>query len=201
VNRGRLIVLEGLDGTGKSTQLPRLAKRLAASGREVVTTREPYDCAPGRRIRELAQHHVPVAAGEELALFVAQRRLHVREQIAPALARGAIVLSDRYFLSTVAYQGARGLDPVQLLAESEAEFPLPDLVLLLVLPPADGLARVAARGGTAEPAFERADFLTRVREIFDALDRPYLERVDASGAPDEVEARLAAAIHRRLGLP
>jgi dTMP kinase len=90
---------------------------------------------------------------------------------------------------------------MQLLAESEAEFPLPDLVLLLVLPPADGLARVAARGGTAEPAFERADFLTRVREIFDALDRPYLERVDASGAPDEVEARLAAAIHRRLGLP
>jgi dTMP kinase len=201
VNRGRLIVLEGLDGTGKSTQLPRLAKRLAASGREVVTTREPYDCAPGRQIRELAQRHVPVAAEQELALFLAQRRLHVRERIAPALARGAIVLSDRYFLSTVAYQGARGLDPTRLLAESEAEFPLPDLVLLLVLPPADGLARVAARGGTAEPAFERADFLTRVREIFDALDRPYLERVDASGAPDEVEARLAAAIHRRLGLP
>ena len=201
MNRGRLIVLEGLDGTGKSTQLPRLAARLAASGREVVTTREPYDCAPGRKIRELAQRHAPVAAEEELALFVAQRRLHVRERIAPALARGAVVLSDRYFLSTVAYQGARGLDPVRLLAESEAEFPLPDLVLLLVLPPADGLARVAARGGTAEPAFERADFLARVREIFDALDRPYIERVDAAGAPDEVEARLAAAIHHRLGLP
>jgi dTMP kinase len=201
VNRGRLIVLEGLDGTGKSTQLPRLARRLAAPGREVVTTREPYDCAPGRKIRELAQRHVPVAAEEELALFVAQRRLHVRERIAPALARGAIVLSDRYFLSTVAYQGARGLDPLRLLAESEAEFPLPDLVLLLVLPPADGLARVAARGGAAEPAFEHADFLARVREIFDALDRPYIERVDAAGAPDEVEGRLAAAIQSRLGLP
>ena len=200
MSRGLLVVLEGLDGTGKSTQLPRLAKRLAASGREVVETREPYDCPPGREIRALAQRHVPVAAEEELALFVAQRRLHVREVVTPALARGALVLSDRYFLSTVAYQGARGLDPQQLLAASEAEFPLPALALLLVLPPEQGLARVAARGA-AEPAFEHADFLARVAAIFAALDRPYLERVDASGSPDAVEARLAAAVHRRLGLP
>ena len=193
-------MLEGLDGSGKSTQLPRLAQRLVASGREVVRTREPYDCAPGRKIRELAQRHLPVAAEEELALFLAQRRLHVRELIAPALARGALVLSDRYFLSTVAYQGARGLDPVQLLAANEAEFPLPDLALLLVLAPAEGLARVATRGGPAEPAFERADFLARVREIFDALDRPYLERVDAAGSPEAVAARIAEAVHRRLGL-
>jgi len=201
VTRGSLIVLEGLDGTGKSTQVPRLAHRLAAGGREVVTTREPYDCAPGRAIRELAQRVVPAAPEEELALFLAQRRIHVRELVAPALARGAVVLSDRYFLSTVAYQGARGLDPARLLAENEAEFPLPDLALLLVLAPAAGLARVAARGGAAEPAFERADFLARVREIFDSLERPYLERVDAVGSPDAVEARLAAAIHRRLGVP
>jgi dTMP kinase len=200
VKRGSLIVLEGLDGTGKSTQLPRLARRLAAGGREVVQTREPYDCAPGRKIRELAQRHVPVAATEELALFVEQRRIHVRELIAPALARGAVVVSDRYFLSTVAYQGARGLDPARLLAESEAEFPLPDLALLLVLAPEAGLARVAARGGTPEPAYERADFLARVRAIFDALERPYLERVDAVGSEEAVEARIAEAVRRRLGV-
>jgi dTMP kinase len=200
VNRGAFIVLEGLDGTGKSTQLARLTKRLAAGGREVVATREPYDCAPGRKLRELARRHVPVAAEGELALFVEQRRIHVRELVAPARARGAIVVSDRYFLSTVAYQGARGLDPAKLLAESEAEFPLPDLALLLVLPPATGLARVASRGGPAEPAFERADFLARVAANFAALDRSYLERVDAAGSESEVEARLAAAIERRLGI-
>jgi len=200
VKRGSLIVLEGLDGTGKSTQLPRLAQRLSVSGREVVTTREPYDCAAGRKIRELAQRPVPMAALEELALFVEQRRIHVRERIAPALARGALVLSDRYFLSTVAYQGARGLDAAQLLAESEGEFPLPDLALLLVLAPELGLERVAARGGTQEPAFERADFLARVLAIFDALDRPYIERVDAAGPPDAVEARIAEAVQRRLGI-
>jgi dTMP kinase len=200
VTRGSLIVLEGLDGTGKSTQLPRLAARLRARGREVVETREPFDCAPGRRIRELARSHEPIAAADELALFMEQRRLHVRERIAPALARGELVLSDRYFLSTVAYQGARGLDPDALLRANEAEFPLPDLVLLLELPPAVGLARVASRGAPAEPAFERADFLAHVRAIFAALDRPYLERVDASGTPDAVEARIAEAVSRRLGL-
>jgi dTMP kinase len=200
VTRGSLVVFEGLDGTGKSTQIPRLARRIAATGREVVSTREPYDCGPGRRIRELAQRAEAAAPAEELALFVAQRRIHVREVIAPALARGAVVLSDRYFLSTVAYQGARGLDAARLLAEAEAEFPLPDLALLLVLPPEVGLARVASRGGTHEPAFERADFLAHVRAIFDALDRPYLERVDAAGTPDAVEARVAAAVRRRLTL-
>jgi dTMP kinase len=200
VTRGSLVVLEGLDGTGKSTQLPRLAARLRACGHAVVETREPFDCAPGRRIRELAQRHEPVAPEDELALFMEQRRLHVRERIAPALARGEVVLSDRYFLSTVAYQGARGLDPDALLRANEAEFPLPDLALLLELPPAVGLARVAARGAPAEPAFESMEFLARVRAIFTALERPYLERIDASGPPDAVEARIAAAVSRRLGL-
>ena len=200
MTRGSLLVLEGLDGTGKSTQLPRLAARLRARGHPVVETREPFDCAPGRRIRELARGHEPIAPEAELALFMEQRRLHVRERIAPALARGELVLSDRYFLSTVAYQGARGLDPAALLAANEAEFPLPDLALLLELPPALGLARVAERGAPAEPAFERADFLARVRAIFDALERPYLERIDASGAPASVEAAIAAAVSRRLGL-
>jgi len=200
VTRGSLLVLEGLDGSGKSTQLPRLAARLRARGHGVVETREPFDCAPGRRIRELARSGESPAPEAELALFMEQRRLHVRERIAPALARGEIVLSDRYFLSTVAYQGARGLDAAALLAANEAEFPLPDLALLLELAPAAGLARVVARGGPAEPAFEKRDFLERVWANFHALERPYLERIDASGPPDLVEARIASAVSRRLGL-
>jgi dTMP kinase len=200
VKRASLIVFEGLDGTGKSTQLPRLAARLEANGHEVVQTREPYDCAAGRRIRELAKRPTPAPAEEELELFLEQRRVHVRERIAPALARGAVVLSDRYFLSTVAYQGARGLDPARLLAENEAEFPLPNLALLLELPPEAGLARIATRGSAAEPAFERADFLARVQALFDALDRPYLARVDAAGSPDQVEQRIAEAVEQRSGL-
>jgi dTMP kinase len=200
VKRGSLIVFEGLDGCGKSTQLPRLAKRLVARGHRVLQTAEPYDCAPGRRIRAIAKSGTAAAPEQELALFVEQRRLHVSERVAPALARGEVVLSDRYFLSTVAYQGARGLDPEALLAASEAEFPIPDLALLFVLGAAEGLVRAAGRSGPAEPVFERRDFLDRVERGFAGLDRPYLGRLDAAGSPDEVEARIAAIVSRRLGL-
>ncbi|MEN8161483.1 MAG: dTMP kinase [Myxococcota bacterium] len=200
MTRGSLIVLEGLDGTGKSTQLPRLARRLEARGHRVRLTAEPYDCPPGRRIREIARSGTPAAPAEELALFMEQRRLHVRELIEPVLARGEVVLSDRYFLSTVAYQGARGLDAEALLAANESEFPLPDLALLLVLDAADGLTRAAGRAGHAEPVFEHREFLERVAAIFAGLDRPYLERVDAAGSPETVEERIAGVVSRRLGL-
>ena len=123
----------------------------------------------------------------------------MRERIAPALARGDVVLSDRYFLSTVAYQGARGLDPAALLAASEAEFPLPDLALLLELA-AGRRARARGRSRRHGRARLRARGLPGARAaIFDALDRPYLERVDAAGTPRRVEARIAAAVSRRLG--
>ena len=135
MKRGRLVAFEGLDGSGKSTQLERQAARLRAAGHDVVATREPTPGPNGRRIRELAAAGERAPAPDELALFVADRREHVAEVIAPALARGALVLTDRYFLSTVAYQGARGLDPERLLRESEAEFPLPDLALLFDLDP------------------------------------------------------------------
>ncbi len=198
MKRGALIVFEGTDGSGKSTQLPRLAARLEAAGRRVVVTREPYDCPAGRAIRELARSSRRVAPEQELAWFFEQRRAHVREVIRPALARGDVVLSDRYFLSTVAYQGARGLDAAAILAASEAEFPQPDLVLWLDLPPEEGLARAAARGAPHEPAFEERAFLERVRTVMSAIERNYLVRIDALGTPDEVEARIAAALQARL---
>ncbi len=198
--RGSLIAFEGTDGSGKSTQLPRLAKHLEAAGYTVVCTREPYDCDAGRRIRAMARSGERVAPETERDWFVEQRREHVRDVVAPALARGEVVLSDRYFLSTVAYQGARGLDPARLLAESEAEFPLPDLVLVFELAPEVGLARTASRAGPAEPAFEERGFQQRVREVFASLARPYLARIDASGSPEEVEARVSAAVRERTRL-
>jgi dTMP kinase len=149
----------------------------------------------------MARSGARVAPEEELAWFVADRREHVEREIEPALAAGRIVLSDRYFLSTVAYQGARGLDPERLLADAEADFPLPDLALVLEIPPSAGLARVGARGGVAEPAFEDAAFLAAVAAIFRDLARPYLAHVDASGPVDGVRRAVAACVRERLGLP
>jgi dTMP kinase len=200
VNRGRLVVFEGTDGSGKSTQLPRLSARLAAAGARVVATREPYDCAAGRAIRAMARSGRRVAPEQELAWFFEQRRAHVREVVRPALARGEFVLSDRYFVSTAAYQGARGLDAAAILAASEAEFPLPDLVLWLDLPVDEGLARTAARGAPHEPAFEERAFLERVREVMASLARDYIVRVDATGSAAEVETRIVRVIERRLAI-
>lgn len=200
MKRGTLLVLEGLDGSGKSTQLPRLAARLRRAGHAVVETREPYDCPAGRRIRQMARCADPLAPEQELAWFVEQRRDHVRQVIQPALAAGRVVLCDRYFPSTVAYQGARGLDPETILRENEAAFPVPDLAILLLLPPEQGLERIAARGGRREPAFEGEAFLRQVDAQFRRMERPYLVRVDARGAPEAVEERIARVVSERLGL-
>ena len=110
------------------------------------------------------------------------------------------MLSDRYYLSTVAYQGARGFDPQALLAELEAEFPAPDLALIFEVDPAAGLARVRARGGIAEPAFEEAEFLARVAGVFRAIDRPYLARIDARGDVDAVARAVRTTLRERLAI-
>ena len=200
MNCGLLIAFEGIDGCGKSTQLERLAARLRALGCDVVTTSEPTGFPSGQRIREMARSGVPLAAEQELRWFVEDRRVHVAEVIAPALRAGQIVLTDRYYLSTVAYQGARGLDYEQILADSEAEFPIPDLVLLLEIDPQIGLDRVHARGSELESVFEQREFLSRVASVFDALDCTYLERVPGDGEPDQVEAMIAERVRERLGL-
>jgi len=200
VTRGLLIAFEGLDGSGKTTQLSWLAGALRTAGRTVVTTREPTEGRYGRRIRAMAKGGKRPLPEDELSWFLEDRREHVREVIAPALARGEIVLSDRYYLSTVTYQGARGLDWQALLAQCEAEFPIPDLVLLLEIDPSQGLARVRARGARAEPAFEETTFLARVAELYRALSCPYLERIDARRAPEAVRDAVGAVLRRRLGL-
>jgi dTMP kinase len=201
VKRGTLIAFEGLDGSGKSTQLELLATELRAVGQSVLTTREPTDGVMGQRIRAMARSGELVAAEEELRWFIVDRREHVRDTIEPALAAGQVVLTDRYTLSSVAYQGARGLDPGEILLAGEAEFPLPDLALVFELDADAGLARVQARGGVAEPGFEQGEFLRKVEKIFEQLDRPYIERIDASPEPGNVRERVLAVIRERLSLP
>jgi dTMP kinase len=201
VNRGTFIAFEGIDGCGKSTQLERLARALEAAGSEVVRTKEPTDGPWGQRIRRMARSDERVSPEEELTWFVEDRREHMADVVLPALERGAIVLTDRSYLSSVAYQGARGLDPAEILADSEAEFSAPDLALLLVVSPDRGLARVDARGGIAEPAFEEVEFLTRVARVFDSLACAYLVRIEGEGREDEVHASILAAVAERCGLP
>lgn len=200
VNSGKFIAFEGVDGSGKSTQLELLADALAAAGHEVVRTKEPTNGPWGVRIRKMAQSNERVAPEEELRWFVEDRREHMAEVVIPALEAGRIVLTDRCYLSSVAYQGARGLDFERILAENEGEFPAPDLALFVVVSPAQGLERVEARGGVAEPAFEEIEFLRGVARVFSELDRPYIARVDGDGTIAEVHARIVSIVRDRLGV-
>ena len=198
---GRLIALEGLDGCGKSTQQERIAGALRAEGYSVVVTREPTDGPWGRRIRAMARGAGRVAPEEELGWFVEDRARHVAETIQPALRAGHIVLTDRYTLSSVAYQGARGLDWRDILEQGEARFPLPDLVLLFDVAPQVGLARVAQRGGPREEVFESRSYLEQVAAIFAAIERPYVVRIDADREPDAITQDALRAIHEVLDAP
>jgi dTMP kinase len=200
VNDGTLIAFEGIDGSGKSTQAELAAEALRAAGHDLVLTREPTDGPMGQRIRAMARSGERVAPDVELGWFVEDRREHVSEVIAPALARGQVVVTDRYTLSSVAYQGARGLSVEEILAAGERDFPVPGLVVVVELEAKLALERVRARGGIAEPSFEQLDFLERVAEIFARLPCAYIERVAGTGSVEEVQARVLSALRRRLHL-
>lgn len=196
MKRGRLIVFEGLDGCGKGTQIEHLREVLRAL--RVLFTREPTNGPHGRKIRAAARTGDPIAPEQELVWFSDDRREHVNTEIEPALAAGTHVVSDRYYLSTVAYQGARGLDWQAILRESEAAFPIPDLLLLLTVDAETGMQRVEARGEERDPLFERVDFLARAAEIFALIDRPYIARIDGAQSEAEVAAQVAAAVEAML---
>jgi dTMP kinase len=183
---GWLVVVEGIDGAGKSTIVRRLAEHCAAHGLGCVTSAEPTRGPWGMKLRQsMAEKRLSLE--EELGLFLKDRAEHVERLIRPALAAGKVVLLDRYYLSTAAYQGARGAEPAKILEMNERFAPRPDLVLLLDFDPDGGLARIRARGD-APNTFEEVDQLRAVRRIFVGLERPFIRLVDASRPPEAVWA-------------
>ena len=148
MGRGYLIALEGVDGAGKSTQAMSLAATLTRFGRRVLLTQEPTFGPVGLRLREyLAGGRRYLTPAEELDLFQSDRREHVAKTIRPALERGWTVITDRYYYSSAAYQGALGIDPAEILADSELFAPRPDLVVIFTLPLDQALTRrLEARG-------------------------------------------------------
>ena len=181
---GWLVVVEGIDGAGKSTVLRRLAAHCEARRLPSVSSGEPTRGEWGMKLRR-SMAEGRLSLDEELALFLKDRAEHVEKLIRPSLATGKVVLLDRYYLSTAAYQGARGADPEAILLENERFAPQPDLVLLLDFDPAGGLARIRARGD-APNTFEELEQLRAVRQIFLGLRRPFIRQVDAARLADEV---------------
>lgn len=199
--RGLFITLEGADGCGKSTQAAILADRIAATGREVVRLREPGGTAVSEKIRALVldPENSEMASECELLLFEASRAQLVRQVIEPALARGAVVVCDRFYDSTFAYQAAGRSLAEQTIRAANALGSCgvdPDRTLVLDMESDAALAR-ATRDGADRMEAEGVAFQRRVREGYLRLvaEEPRrVRRVDATGTVEEVAGRLADAL-------
>jgi dTMP kinase len=196
---GAFITFEGIDGSGKSTQLKMLATYLRSRGLDVVTTREPGGTPLGNRLREAllqtGEHVDPLA---ELLLYAADRAQHVRTLLRPSLALGKIVLSDRYADATAAYQGAgRGFPPelIETVIRLATEGLKPGLTLLFDLSVEDSLARTRRRGNGEQDRLdaENADFHSRVRDAYlriAAVEPQRVKVIPAGGSINETQAQV-----------
>ena len=182
---GLLIVFEGIDGTGKSTQIAYLETYLQENGYRVTTTREPTHGRYGVRIRELYQNRQGASLEEELELFLLDRREHVQTIITPSLEQGQIVLCDRYFLSTAAYQGAAGLDPQRIIEQNHFA-PDPDLAIILEIDVEESIKRITVNRGDSLNDFEQLESLKKVDKIFKSLQHSYIRRIDGSQTISQV---------------
>lgn len=204
---GTWITLEGGDGSGKTTQSNLLAQWMTDEGRTVVRTREPGGSEVGQLIRDIVLHHRgDIAPRAEALLYAADRAHHVATIVRPALARGEVVLQDRYLDSSVAYQGAGRVldgDEIRNLSLWAAEGALPDLTVLLDLDPESARVRL----DSADKPFDRleaekTEFHARVRDAYLALAQAEPERflvLDAAAAPEAIAAQIRERVATLLG--
>src|ERR1700692_988506 len=207
--RGRLITLEGREGTGKSTQAERLAARLRALGIGIVLTREPGGSAGADIMRHvlLSGAAKPLGPVAETLLFAAARADHVGATIAPALAEGKWVVCDRFIDSTHVYQGALGaVDPklIRRLEQVTVAETMPDLTFILDLPPETGLARAAQRRGRARAdrcETEGIEFHARLRQAYRDIAAAEPQRcvlIDADRTVDQIADDIWSFVNTRL---
>ncbi len=187
LEKGYLFVLEGIDGTGKSTQCGKLEDWFSEQGTPVLRLREPTDGVWGKKIRTLlTEGRKGVTREEELEWFINDRREDVEKNILPALKDKKVVILDRYYFSTAAYQGALGLDSSSILATNESFAPKPDRAFFFKVPPEECLRRIHSSRDTVS-AFEKKDYLEKVQSLFDSFNDSFIRRIDGSQSEDEVQ--------------
>lgn len=189
VQEGILIVLEGIDGAGKSTQAEILMNRLQERGYDVAYFREPSEGKWGQEIKKKAAHPDSLSPEEELDLFLKDRKENVEKNLRPALEKKKIVILDRYYFSTIAYQGAKGIDQERIRRVNEEFVVEPDLVFFLDVDPREGLYRIKNRK-KKDRLFEQAEYLVKVREIFRSFRGERFIHIDASKPKKEISAEI-----------
>jgi dTMP kinase len=206
---GKLISFEGSEGSGKSTQIAHLAQHLQDAKYDVISTREPGGTEIGEQVRNIIVHNSKgdeMCAETELLLFAAARAQLVREVIAPALLRGAFVLSDRYLDSSTVYQGIGrnlAMGPVNQINRFAVGNVMPDLTIVIDVPTKVSLARIRQRASDLPDRMEREniDFYEKVRVGYLVLAKGMAERfvvIDGTKSEDAIEKLVWAAVQERL---
>lgn len=183
------IAIEGIDGAGKTTQVQLLKEALERRGERPVVSKEPTDGPWGRLIKESATRG-RLSPQQELDAFLHDRSEHMDTLIRPALEQGKIVILDRYFYSTIAYQGARGLNVADLKSLMESRFPIPDAVFIIDIDPSSGIHRIAHSRREQPNEFEDLENLARARAIFKAMTGEMIQHIDGSASIEDVHARI-----------
>jgi len=197
LEKGILVVFEGIDGSGKSTQAEILLKRLREEDFDAVYFREPSKGKWGRKIKKKALHPDSLSPEEELDLFLKDRKENVEKNLKPALQKRRIVILDRYYYSTIAYQGAKGIDEKMIRAMNEEFVVEPDLVFIFDIDPQKGLERIENRK-KKDRLFEREDYLVKVREIFRNFKGEKFVHIDALKSEEEISKEIEEIVLRLI---
>ncbi len=189
MKKGKLIIIEGIDGSGKTTHAKLLSQWLTANGHNVLHTKEPSRGPIGLLLREyLKKETEPLI---DALLFTADRAEHVEKEISPALAEGKIVVCERYYFSTIAYQMAQGLDK-KWLSDLNSFAPKPDLIILLDLSP-----EVSVKRTSTNEKFEKLEFLKKVNNNYKTLAKEFgFVTIDASKGKSEVREEIRSIVQQ-----
>ncbi len=180
-----MIVIEGIDGSGKTTQAKILLKKLQKKKLKAVYFQEPSHGKWGRIIKKKALLPDSITPQEEVDLFLKDRKDNVEKNLLPALKEKKVVILDRYYFSTIAYQGARGIDPEWIRIKNEEFAVKPDLVFILDIEAKNGLQRIEDRK-RKDKLFEQEEYLAKVREIFKRFKGKDLVHIDGAKPKDEI---------------
>jgi dTMP kinase len=185
LQKGCLIVIEGIDGAGKTTQAQLLTKKLLQEGYPTVSLHEPTNSTYGIQIRSIAKGEKQATQKEELELFIQDRILDVKQNIQPALDKCQIVIMDRYYFSSIAYQSSQEKDLQTIEEQNKAIAPEPDLLIILDVPPEVSLERISQNRADGPNMFENNIRLERARNIFNGFkNREFTQIIEGNGQRD-----------------
>lgn len=199
MKKGKFIVIEGLDGSGKSAQVDLLSDFLKQKGYDVLLRNEPTsDSKIGRKIRQILKGEIKAAPMERQKLFVQDRKEHLENKIIPALNEGKIVICSRYFFSTIAYGTADGLE-METLVNMNKDFLLPDATIIINVSPKECIRRIEERGQIKE-LFEKEKKLEKVSEIYKKFDKMFngIHWIDGEKSISEVFEQIKGVVNNIL---